>query len=29
MYFKESLGWNHAVAFFFLIGAVYFTFNKF
>jgi uncharacterized protein len=28
-YFREQLGWNHAVAFCFLVGAVYFTFNRF
>ncbi len=28
-YFKEHLQWNHAIAFIFLIGAVYFAFHKF
>ena len=29
LYFKEQLSWNHAVSFLFLVGAVYFAFNKF
>ncbi len=28
LYLKESLRWNHLVAFAFLCGAVYFTFRK-
>lgn len=29
LYLKETFKWNYAVAFLFLLGAVYFTFKKF
>lgn len=29
IYFKETLAWNHFVAFLLLIGAVFFTFHRF
>jgi len=29
LYLKESFRWNYAVAFLFILGAVFFTFKKF